>query len=213
MPIDVRSYVVTKFYTALLSEVSYTDEALLKRMAKDDKTAFQLLYERYHHVLYRRVFHLAHSAAETDDILQEVFITLWEKRAQLDTERPIGGWLFTLSFNRLVNHMKKKLREKARVQVLSAISGEPDQADPFDRQWEILGASLHELSPKKRKAFQLCKLEGKTYEKAAVEMGISRHTVKEYLQEAMVSLRDYIRQHPSHDATILFLAFYEIFSK
>ncbi len=188
---------------------------MLKRIAKDDKIAFQILYERYHHALYRRIFHLLPSAEETDDILQETFISLWEHRTKLDTERPIGGWLFTISFNRLLNHLKKKGRERARVQVIAVLAGESDSTntDVTESKLAILDAAVRQLPPKKRLAFELCKIEGKTYEKAATEMGVSRHTVKEYLREAMNFLREYVRQHPSYDATLLSLLLLKIFLK
>ncbi|MEO6134276.1 MAG: sigma factor-like helix-turn-helix DNA-binding protein, partial [Ginsengibacter sp.] len=59
----------------------------------------------------------------------------------------------------------------------------------------ILQSGLQQLSPQKRRAFQLCKLESKTYKEAAEEMHISKHTVKEYLQDSMAFLKTYVATH------------------
>jgi RNA polymerase sigma-70 factor (ECF subfamily) len=73
-----------------------------------------------------------------------------------------------------------------------------------EEQYRLLEKAIEQLSPQKRRIINLCKLEGKTYEEAAAELNISRHTVKEYLSAAMASLNDYVRKHASH-VTVPFL--------
>ncbi|RPD39855.1 sigma-70 family RNA polymerase sigma factor [Chitinophaga barathri] len=180
-------------------------------MSSNDQSAFRALYEKYHHALYRRVFQLVRSSAESEDILQEVFITFWEKRRELCGHPAVGGWLFTVTFNRTVNHLKKKLREKHREQAAVEIAETPVNLAETEAQWKVLEEAIGQLSPQKRKVFQLCKLEGKTYEEASQLMGISRYTVKEYLGEVMRAIRDYVRQHPPYDTSFMLLLFLEIF--
>ena len=56
---------------------------------------------------------------------------------------------------------------------------------------------MDQLSPQKRKVFELCKVQGRTYKKAAEELHISKYTVKEYLSEALISIKKYIGEHPT----------------
>jgi len=63
--------------------------------------------------------------------------------------------------------------------------------------------AVDQLSPQKRKVFDLCKMQSSTYEKAAKELHISKYTVKEYLSDAMVSIKKYIGQHSSHAHVII----------
>lgn len=167
-------------------------------MSQGDETAFRSLFDKYHHVLFRNVMRLLHTEQEAQDVVQEVFITLWEKRDGVDVERGISGWLFTLSYNRAVNHLKQKLRRDLLAQSISGQAGEPDDAALFETQHVLLEAAMKTLSPKRKKVFELCRLQGKTYEEAAHELGISRHTVNEYLKQAMVQVRKYIREHPPY---------------
>jgi RNA polymerase sigma-70 factor (ECF subfamily) len=186
-------------------------------MKNGDEAAFCILYDNYHAILYRNVIKLVHAAAEAQDIVQEVFITLWEQRSSLDISRPVNGWLFTLSYNRTVNHLRKKLREESRSRLIADLSYPDTPASVDERlvesQWQLMQEAVAHLSPQKKKVFELCKLEGKSYDKAAFELGLSRHTVAEYLQEAMAFIREYVRRHPAYSSSSLAVLVLEIFFK
>ena len=183
----------------------------MQQVAAGDEHAFSSLYERYHYPLYRNVFRLVQSEEEAKDIIQEIFISLWENRARLSADRPVNGWLFTLSYNRSVNYLKKKLRQEAKADLLAAVAEAPADAELLDMQRALLEEAVSQLSPRKKKVFELCKLEGKTYDQAALELGLSKHTVGEYLQEAMTFIREYVRQHPSYGASALALFVTDLF--
>lgn len=166
-------------------------------MKDGDTGAFDVLYERYHHALYRNVMRVMQNSEETEDIVQEVFFTLWQKRHSLNTSQLIGGWLFTVSYHASVSRIRTKQKEQA---VLYALPADAVQADAalLEERAALLEAAIGELSPQKKKVFILCKLEGKSYETAAEELGISRYTVNEYLKDAMLFIRQYVRQHPQY---------------
>lgn len=195
----------------MLPDSLYTEKELLIQVATGNEAAFRMLYEKYHHALYRNVIRLLHSTEEAEDVVQEVFITLWEKRSELNMERPIDGWLFTLSYNRTINYLKKKLRHKSIFDSVDDPVEQINEMDQIEAQWGILESAINQLSPQKRKVFELCKLNGKSYEKAAVELGISRYTVGEYLQDAMAFIREYVRNQPSHTSSVIALIVLEIF--
>lgn len=154
---------------------------------------------------------LLHASEEAEDVVQEVFITLWEKRTELHMDRSIDGWLFTLSYHRTINYLKRKLRHLAPLEAV----GEPEDPgmvpDETEAQWQILQQAIDRLSPQKKKVFELCKLRGQSYEKTAQELGLSRYTVGEYLREAMASVREYIQQQPLQGASVVTLLLLEIF--
>lgn len=174
-------------------------------MSAGSQSAFKSLYDRYHHALYRKTFQILQSTSETEDIIQEAFIILWEKRQEIDTARPLGPWLFTVTFNRAVNSLKKKLREKSRTAAAAEIQAAQEDLVLLETRWQILEAAISQLSPQKKRVFQLCKMEGRTYEETSQLMGISRYTVKEYLGEVMHSIRDYVSKHMVADTTLAFL--------
>jgi len=194
----------------LINAADFHDETgLLIGLSAGDQAAFKALYDKYHHALYRKTLQILRSSSETEDVIQEAFITLWEKRNEIDTTRPLGPWLFTVTFNRAINHLKRQLREKSKA---AEATLEPVTDNDFltvEKQWNLLETAISQLSPQKRRVFQLCKMEGRTYEETSQLMGISRYTVKEYLGEVMYTLREYVHQHVSHDTTLLlFLLMY-----
>lgn len=135
---------------------------------------------------------LVRDTGAAEDILQEVFLALWEKRESIKTDASVGGWLFVSSYNRSVNFLKKRLREKAAADLIRDAFGADDREAVMSREMRLqeLEEAIENLPGQKRKVFYLCKLKGYTYEEAAVALNISRHTVKEYLSEAVHSIRD-----------------------
>lgn len=188
--------------------MSRPDPLLVEQLHRHDISAFDTLFKKYHLAVYRNILKLTKDSVASEDILQESFIRLWEKRLQLDPAQSVAGWLFVISFNLSVNYSRKKLREQV---IHKKLSINPFQQDGLENvsiiseeQYRLLEKAIEQLSPQKRKIVNLCKLEGKTYEEAAAELNISRHTVKEYLSAAMASLNDYVRKHASH-VTVPFL--------
>ena len=186
--------------------MSNSNAELIARLQQNDVGAFDALYWQYHEVVYRNILKFTKDPVPAEDILQDVFIKLWEKRAGLKADQSVAGWLFVISFNLSVNYTRKRLREQTLQKRLSIV--EPDnsvQPSPamYEEQYQLLENAIEQLSPQKRKVVTLCKLEGKTYEEAAGELKISRNTVKEHLQTAMVNLNEYMRKK-AH----IYIAFY-----
>jgi RNA polymerase sigma-70 factor (family 1) len=179
---------------------------LVSLLKKDDLAAFDQLYWKYQKAVFQNAYKLTRDTLVSEDIVQEVFVSLWERRQSIDSDRPVGGWLFVSSYNRAVNVLKKKLRESIAVKEsgVNRNASEPE-ADNFEIQFEILEKAINELSPQKRKVFELCKIKGKTYEEAGKEMNISRHTVKEYLSDALRLLKEYAAKHPKSGLLLIAL--------
>lgn len=182
-----------------------TDKELTKRLQNDDLNAFNELYRRYHSAIYYNILKLARDLFIAEDIVQEVFIALWEKRHSLDNGQEISGWLFVVSYNKSISHLKQKLKEslaQAELQQNSHYNLD-ERNDLVDIQMHILENAIAELSPQKRRVFELCKMQRKTYEEAGEELKISKHTVKEYLSGALNSIREYIKQHSEYSVILL----------
>ena len=172
----------------------YSDEHLLRAVQNADERAFYELYERYHHAVYLNVMRMLRSGPESEDIVQEVFYRFWQKRQSIAPDRSLGGWLFMVSYHLSIDHLRLKLKDR---RLLDYYYPEPESAiiDAADMRAAIIDEAIGRLSPQKRKVFELCKVQGKTYEKAAAELGISRNTVSDYLKEAMRSIRLHAQQY------------------
>jgi RNA polymerase sigma-70 factor (family 1) len=182
------------------------DSKLVAKLRVGDVTAFDNLYWRYYEVVYRNILKITKDAVVAEDILQEVFIRLWEKRNEISADQPVIKWIFVISFNLSIDYIRKKLREQAVHRNLLAESSQmPAPTSTYEEYYQLLKNAIDQLSPQKQRIIRLCKLEGKTYEEAAAEMQISRHTVKEYLSAAMSSLREHVRQHTSNATGVGFI--------
>jgi RNA polymerase sigma-70 factor (ECF subfamily) len=182
---------------------------LIIRLQNDDKEAFNELYQKYHSALYYNILKLTRDAIVTEDIVQEVFITLWEKRYDLNVEQGIAGWLFVVSYNRSISYLKRKLKESIAQTVLQQnIESTTNAGNSLENtQISILEKAIEQLSPQKRRVFELCKLQRRTYAEVADELQISKHTVKEYLSGAVISIKNYVKQYPEY-SVIFFTAIY-----
>jgi RNA polymerase sigma factor (sigma-70 family) len=183
--------------------ISSNDNKLLIGLVQGNRKAFDAIYRQYFHAVYCNALKLTRDAAASEDMLQEVFIALWEKRATIDTTRSIGGWLFVICYNKSINILRKKLRESLACKAMRQSVEDNDKGVAgYDVQWAMLEEAMSRLSPQKRKVFELCKLQGKTYEETASVLQISKYTVKEYLTAAVGAVKEYVHQHPQSSVAV-----------
>ena len=169
---------------------------LLTSLVQGDRAAFDDIYRQYFHSVYCNAIKITRDKTAAEDVVQEVFITLWEKRDTISLEKSIGGWLFVSCYNKSVNLLRKKLRESAACkELVTPDMDSMSDEEQFGLQWQLLENAMAQLSPQKRKVFELCKLQGKTYEETASALHISKYTVKEYLSASVSFLREYVQQH------------------
>jgi RNA polymerase sigma-70 factor (family 1) len=184
----------------------HDDKTLGVLLSKDDVSAFDTLYHKYYRAVFANIFKLVRQQEAAEDLLQEVFAALWEKRKSLDDQRSVGGWLFVVSYNKAIRFLQRSVREKMLPLEEHALdrleSSDPTQQKAIDYQFNLLHAAIENLPPAKRRVFILCKLEGKTYEQAARETGISPHTVKEYLSAASKFVKAYSLHHYALQAPV-----------
>ena len=175
----------------------YSNAEIVKRLQCDDTTAFDAVYWKYHYRLYKNIFKILNDEDQAQNILQDVFVSLWENRASIDCRQPIANWLFVVSYNKSLSFLKKRLKDPVIFQELDELefAEVASTAAYKEQQFQLLEMALLQLSPQKKKVFDLCKMQGKTYAETAEELHISRHTVKEYLSEAILNIREYIKSH------------------
>jgi RNA polymerase sigma-70 factor (ECF subfamily) len=178
--------------------ITTDDTRLAAALTMDDTRAFDALYDKYHNVVFANIYKLIRHQESAEDILQDVFVALWENRKKIDLGRSIGGWLFVVSHNKAIKFLNKAIREKIETLEESMLNIEATSENEslyLEYHSNLISEAIDNLSPKKKQVFTLCKLEGKTYEQAALEAGISPHTVKEYVGAASQSVKAYFLRH------------------
>jgi RNA polymerase sigma factor (sigma-70 family) len=176
-----------------------SDSEYVIRLQNGEVQAFDALYNRHHRAVYANIFKLVKEATASQDILQEVFIALWEHRLSIDADQSVAGWLFVVSYNKSIAYLKRALRQAiVRSELGNEVYPDENEVTLRERQVQLLEEAVQQLSPQKRKVLELCKFQGRTYEEVAQELNISKHTVKEYLSLAIGNIKEYIKNHPEN---------------
>ena len=130
------------------------------------------------------------------DITQKVFLTLWEKRSQMNPEQSIKSYLFTSVKNRSLNYIRD--HKKYRSEVLDLDCGDINMMEE-ERPLEMADVqarveqALNELPEKCRKVFELSRFRGMKYKEIAEELQIAQKTVEAHMSKAMKSLRENLK--------------------
>lgn len=155
--------------------------------------AFERLFENYSQKLYRFSFSYLKSEAEAEDIVQEVFLKIWQNRASLKTDTSFQSYLFTIAFHSIQKSFIKKAKEqKFQIGLFEEFSSEnPSLEDElnFEGLFSKLNQLIEEMPPRRKEIFLKRKKECKSIQLIASEMCISEKTVENQITEAMHSLR------------------------
>ena len=172
----------------------YTEKEMIDLLRSGSPVAFQYLFNQYSQKLYRFALSYLKSDAEAEEVVQDVFLKLWENRYRLDSDKSFQSYLFTIAFNAIKKKFNQKLRnDRFKHELFEWLSQEAPSLESrldFEALIEKL-ESLIEKMPEKRKAiFLKRKKEGQSIQDIAGEMGISPKTVKNQITEAMNYLKE-----------------------
>ena len=166
------------------------DKKLLDSLKKGDLIAFDAIYERYSKRLYRFVFRYLKQPADAEEIVQEVFVKIWQSRTRIDVYSSFESFIFTIAYNASIGLLRKRLTEKKYLDHLYALQSpenEPDQADEIqfkdlNEKYRLL---LGQLTPRQKEIFLLSREEGLSHEEIAKRLDISVNTVKNHMVSAL----------------------------
>ncbi len=163
---------------------------LLLRQGSED--AFTVLYERY----WRQVYNFSRlyltNADAAEDVVQEVFVKIWETHEFLREDDHFKGLLFIITRNLVFNRHRKNLNEDFyKVTVLAALEEAYDVEEEIDARdlREYMDRLIDELPPRRREIFNLSRKEQKSYKEIAFLLNISEKTVENQIREALKYLK------------------------
>lgn len=167
------------------------------RLKAGDVAAFDIIYEQYHNAVYANIYKMVKRQEFAEDILQEVFLSLWENKDKIKSDQSVGGWLFVVSFNKAASFLQKKINTSmtyvAGYESFDSLSAEPAiDESAYATQYAILKEAIETLSPRKKEVFNLCRFEGHSVQEAANILGVSPESVKDYLKQSTKLIKAYI---------------------
>ena len=176
-----------------------TDKALFERIATGDEAAFSIIFFRYTARLAPFVTRLLQSDSWSEEIVQDVFLRLWQSRPQLASIEQPSAYLYQMASNRTLDYIKRNARD-VKLQYYAArwlapATDHPDTQQDFREIDRLLKEAVNRLPAQRRKVYQLVREEGLSHAEIADQLQISKHTVRNHVAEALQEIRIYLRDH------------------
>lgn len=198
--------------SAIPPKANETD--LIGKLREGSQEAFAELYHQYSPALYMNILKMVKDELVAEELIQELFTKIWQKRAELHIESDFLAYLYRVAQNLVRDFFRKLQRDKdmmAHFQQLATANYSGIEEALFYKESEhLLKMALEQLPAQQRRVYQLCKIDGFTYKQAAEEMHISAHTIKEYLSKASYTVKMYLLSNL--DITISLLLFLSVLS-
>ncbi len=185
----------------------HDDIQLFKKIWNDDEIAFKVVYNKYFSNLYYFILEFIPLSDIAENIVQDTFFTLWNKRHELRDDTNLSAYLFTVAKNNCLYRLRD---QKYRQRLFSATSLDDIEMDMniealdtldsssfvFEEIEQIIEQALDELPPQCRKVFMLSRFEEKKNKEIAEELNISVKVVEKHITKGLkifrTALKDYM---------------------
>ena len=166
-------------------------QQVLYKIKQGDQAAFAEVYNHYRKPALKFCTALLKDEEEAQNLLQEVFIKIWDRRALIKPELNFQSYLFISLRNMVFDHLKKLEKNQLMMQYYLERMEALAEEDKEEKEVKIqrLYAAMSSLSRKREQILRLNVEEGKTYQEIAESMQISKNTVKNQLVKAKQILK------------------------
>lgn len=166
---------------------------LLGEVRRGCKKAFAKIYKFYRSQVYSTIRKQISDDAIAEELMQDVFIKIWEKKAELDLDKSFSAYLSCIANSRVVDYCRKAKRDKMVMDNLQLVATEiiddPMESSFSKNENDFLQQAINQLSPQRKRIFTLCKLDGKSYEEVSKLIGVSTSTISDHIVKATKLLR------------------------
>lgn len=175
----------------------HTDEnSFLLKLKEGNDNAFKYFYDKYSLPLYRRLLKMVHAEDLAEELLQDLFVKIWEKRGLIDIDQSFKAYLYKIAERIVSDHFRKMTREarlKGEFSMLSSIPSSKTEEDLFEKETRAnIQAAIDKLPLQQRQVFTLCKIEGKSYEEVSKILGISTATINTHITRATKAVKAHL---------------------
>lgn len=175
---------------------TYTDQELTALLGKGDQAAFTTLYTVYSGPMYINMLKMVKDKQLTEELVQDLFSRIWQRHEIFVNEIDFKPYLYKAAQNLVHDFYRKLKRDQLMYAQFKAAAIEAyshiEEGLHLKESSELLDKAMALLSPQQQSVYKLCKIEGYTYKQAAEKMGISPHTVKEYLSKSTQLVKTYM---------------------
>ena len=181
------------------------EQQLFERLRNDDEVAFRVIYKNYSSKLYYFVLEFIPIKEAAEDIVQDTFVTLWNRRKKLKDNTKLASYLFTGAKNNALYRLRdKKYRQKLFPDSINAseinlntdaLTAVDTSAFAFQEIEQIMRATLRSLPPQCRKVFELSRFQKMKNKEIAEELNISVRTVEGHISKGIKALKTALKDY------------------
>ncbi|MEO7215222.1 sigma-70 family RNA polymerase sigma factor [Mucilaginibacter sp.] len=184
------------------------ENELLLRVAGGDEHAFSELFNTHHQLLGTHIYRITGSAELAEEVVQDVFLKIWLSRESLAAVQHFKAYLFVISKNHALNCLRKLAKERLRQKTIeeNAMVLIPEESSGLDAYYSLLDEAIDHLPPQQQKVYLLSRHKRLKYDEIASQMGLSRETVKKYLQASTHSITNFVQSNMDMSAVIALAA-------
>lgn len=175
------------------SYIKLTDNELFELVMQSDELAFTVIYQRYYASLYLHALKMLNDKDGAQDVVQELFAKLWDKRNELVFSTSLAAYLFTSVRNKVLDlFARDKIIAKYQRSLQDFIEKGEFVTDSQVRERELaleIEKGIAALPPKMREVFELSRMGHLSYSAIATKLDLSEHTVRKHITRAIKKLR------------------------
>jgi RNA polymerase sigma-70 factor (ECF subfamily) len=189
--------------------ISISDETLFSQIRDENGIAFNTLFTRYYKKLCYYAYKITANGELSEEIVQELFIRIWESRDTLEVEKSVKAYLYRSTYNRSVNVLrsnKKFERNDACIADIESYQLADNDILYFELETKLF-AIIDAFPEKQKNVFILKRFDNLSYKEIAAELNMSERMVEKYLANALRALREALSDYkkPFPDYFIFFL--------
>ena len=177
----------------------YRPDEVLRQLTEGNESAFKQIYDRYWLSIYKTVKRYTKSPEVAEDIVQEIFTTLWNNRTHFTEVINIEYYLITMAKNLTYKTLRKMAFEKEVRNHWSeeGLRTENVESDAvLDQQYaQLIQHAVGLLPSQQKQIFQMAKVDGLSHKDIATQLKISHLTVKTHMAKALRTIRHYLQPH------------------
>lgn len=193
------------------------EKLLLQQIAEGSEKAFAVLVERKWNNIYWQALTYVKSTHAAQDIVQEVFVKIWQTRKKLPQIDRFDSYLFIVARNHIISELRKRTDFPLSADEfdLEENNYRPDTALMQKNLATLIARAIELLPPQQKKAWELSRDKGLSHEQIAELMQVSKEAVKKHICRALNFLRSYISAHSDITTLLLIgcLIYWQIFVK
>src|SRR5690554_1594504 len=171
-------------------------DLICRRLKESDRQAFERLFRLQRNDLLKYVYSIVRNATVSHDLVQDVFVAIWELRQRLDPEQPLKAYLYRMARNRAYRYLRDERLHDQKHQLISReAAGDPPAPNDIEHRVDgallstLLQTWLYDLPARQREALVLIRFHNLSHREIASVMGLSSRTVNVHIMRALERLQ------------------------